>query len=117
MLKDPSRKIYKAVRDFSKHLKYLYLLSGKPAPNHILEYFPQMKLIDPKTFSTSNPMCSKLIKKVGTYGTDYFFNTKEGKREAAVLIVNRIDPPCANKIDPPKSNSYELVVMQKGIKL
>jgi len=34
-----------------------------------------------------------------------------------VLIVNRIDPPCANKIDPPKSNSYELVVMQKGIKL
>jgi hypothetical protein len=34
-----------------------------------------------------------------------------------MLIVNRIDPPCANKIDPPKSNSYELVVMQKGIKL
>jgi len=34
-----------------------------------------------------------------------------------LLIVNRIDPPCANKIDPPKSNSYELVVMQKGIKL
>ncbi len=89
MLKDPSRKIYKAVRDFSKHLKYLYLLSGKPAPNHILEYFQQMKLIDPKTFSTSNPMCSKLIKKVGTYGTDYFFNTKEGKREAAELVGSR----------------------------
>ena len=32
-------------------MKYVYLLSGKPAPNSTIEYFPQMEIIDPETFN------------------------------------------------------------------
>ncbi|MCR4929103.1 MAG: DEAD/DEAH box helicase [Lachnospiraceae bacterium] len=34
-------------------MKYVYLLSGKPAPNNELEYFSQMKVVDPDTFNMS----------------------------------------------------------------
>lgn len=41
------------MREISSKVKYLYLLSGKPAPNNITEYFSQMKVVDPETFPMS----------------------------------------------------------------
>ncbi|WP_028243428.1 DEAD/DEAH box helicase [Pseudobutyrivibrio ruminis] len=39
------------MRRVCRGMKYVYLLSGKPAPNNSIEYFSQMKIVDPKTFS------------------------------------------------------------------
>lgn len=41
------------MRVFAKKMKFVYLLSGKPAPNTTIEYYSQMVIIDPKTFDIS----------------------------------------------------------------
>lgn len=38
------------VRERAKDLRFVYLLSGKPAPNNELEYFSQMKIVAPDMF-------------------------------------------------------------------
>lgn len=38
------------VRERAKDLRFVYLLSGKPAPNNELEYFSQMKIVAPDVF-------------------------------------------------------------------
>lgn len=53
VLKNYDSKLCQRVREFVKELKYVYLLSGKPAPNSSSEYFSQMKIVDPDTFSMS----------------------------------------------------------------
>ena len=53
VLKNFDSKLCQKVREFAKDLKYVYLLSGKPAPNSSSEYFSQMKIVDPDTFSMS----------------------------------------------------------------
>jgi len=46
-LKDTSSQISKQVRKFRRYAQRRYLLSGCPAPNSALEYWPQMNFIDP----------------------------------------------------------------------
>jgi SNF2 family DNA or RNA helicase len=46
MLKNYYSKISEKVRDFSSKMKYSYLLSGKPAPNRVQEYYSQMRVVD-----------------------------------------------------------------------
>lgn len=53
VLKNYDSKLTQKVREFSKQCKSVYLLSGKPAPNTSCEYFSQMKIVDPETFSMS----------------------------------------------------------------
>ena len=53
ILKNYSSKISKAVREFADTCKYVYLLSGKPAPNNTMEYFSQMKVVAPNDFPMS----------------------------------------------------------------
>lgn len=53
ILKNYYGKTSEVMRRICSNLKYVYLLSGKPAPNNIVEYFSQMKIVDPKTFSMS----------------------------------------------------------------
>lgn len=53
ILKNYNGKTAKIMREMTEQVKYLYLLSGKPAPNNIIEYFSQMKIVDPDTFSMS----------------------------------------------------------------
>ena len=77
MLKNYYSEISTDVWIFSQHLKYVYLSSGKPAPNHTLEYFPQMKVIDPKSFQCLLGNIKKcIIKKRGLYETDHKFSQK-----------------------------------------
>lgn len=38
------------VRERAKDLRFVYLLSGKPAPNSEIEYFSQMKIVAPDVF-------------------------------------------------------------------
>lgn len=53
ILKNYHGKTAKVMRAITEKLDYVYLLSGKPAPNNIIEYFSQMKIVDPETFSMS----------------------------------------------------------------
>ncbi len=51
ILKNYESKSSQRIRVISKEMNYVYLLSGKPAPNSPLEYFSQMKIVDPETFN------------------------------------------------------------------
>ena len=51
ILKNFDSKSSQRMRAISEEMDYVYLLSGKPAPNSPLEYFPQMKIVDPDTFN------------------------------------------------------------------
>jgi SNF2 family DNA or RNA helicase len=44
-IKDHTSQISKAIRKLAKKMRYVYLLSGTPAPNTPLEYFPQIDAI------------------------------------------------------------------------
>lgn len=50
LLKNPSAKITKQIMGFSEYLKYIYLLSGEPAPNNEEEFFSQIAIVDPGLF-------------------------------------------------------------------
>ncbi|GEM_PF-948698 len=51
IIKNYDSKSAQRIRVITKDMDYVYLLSGKPAPNSPLEYFSQMKIVDPQTFS------------------------------------------------------------------
>lgn len=53
ILKNYNGKTSKTMREITANMKYVYLLSGKPAPNNVVEYFSQMKIVDPDTFPMS----------------------------------------------------------------
>lgn len=53
ILKNYKGKTASTMREMAEKVKYVYLLSGKPAPNNVVEYFSQMKIVDPDTFSMS----------------------------------------------------------------
>lgn len=84
ILKNYSSKISKCVRDFADTCKYVYLLSGKPAPNNTMEYFSQMKVVAPNDF----PMSYEAYKK------KYYVNinnrivckSEEAEKEVSDLI-------------------------------
>ena len=87
ILKNYSSKISKCVRDFADTCKYVYLLSGKPAPNNTMEYFSQMKVVAPNDF----PMSYEAYKK------KYYVNinnrivckSEEAEKEVSDLIGDR----------------------------
>ena len=43
----------KTMRKICENMRYVYLLSGKPAPNNEMEYFSQMKIVAPELFGFS----------------------------------------------------------------
>ena len=53
LLKNYNSKTSKVMREICAPLKYVYLLSGKPAPNNEIEYFSQMKIVAPELFDFS----------------------------------------------------------------
>lgn len=53
LLKNYNSKTSKVMREICAPLKYVYLLSGKPAPNNEIEYFSQMKIVAPELFEFS----------------------------------------------------------------
>lgn len=50
MIKNFYSESSKTARRFADYMDYIYILSGKPAPNNISEYYSQMTIVDPKTF-------------------------------------------------------------------
>lgn len=52
-IKDGSTMTAKAVLDFTKECQYVYILSGKPAPNSPLDYFYQIQAVNPYIFGKS----------------------------------------------------------------
>ena len=53
IMKNYDSKTAKTIREVSSNLKYVYLLSGKPAPNNEMEFFSQMKVVAPELFGFS----------------------------------------------------------------
>ncbi len=53
IMKNYNSKTAKTIREISQILKYVYLLSGKPAPNNEIEFFSQMKVVAPELFHFS----------------------------------------------------------------
>ena len=53
ILKNAQSDISKCMYKVSQHMKYVYLLSGKPAPNNEMEYFSQMRVVDDTLFGKS----------------------------------------------------------------
>jgi SNF2 family DNA or RNA helicase len=52
-LKDARTKTTKALIEFAENMDYCYLLSGNPAPNSELEYFNQVRAVEPTLFGRS----------------------------------------------------------------
>jgi SNF2 family DNA or RNA helicase len=53
MMKNPDSQITKAAIAFADQMQSVYLLSGTPAPNSDIEYWPQMRAIDKRVFGDS----------------------------------------------------------------
>ena len=60
ILKNPESKSAQTLFEYADDWDYIYLLSGKPAPNNSTEYYAQMKLVDPNTFYMSFGMFKRL---------------------------------------------------------
>lgn len=76
------------MRVFAKKMKYVYLLSGKPAPNSTVEYFSQMELVDPETFNmTYGSFVSKYYKIVGR--SKLVDKNDRTRKEVAKMVANR----------------------------
>lgn len=52
-MKDARSQITKALHAFGDNMDYCYLFSGTPAPNNELEYWSQIRMIDPLLFGRS----------------------------------------------------------------
>lgn len=53
VLKNYRSKTASVLRDAAAKMKYVYLLSGKPAPNNESEFYSQMKIVAPELFKMS----------------------------------------------------------------
>lgn len=53
MIKNRQAQITEMITKFSKQCKNVYILSGKPAPNTPMDYFNQIKIIQPYVFGNS----------------------------------------------------------------
>lgn len=53
IMRNMKSQITVALLDSAKEMRHVYLLSGKPAPNNELEYFPQMLAVNPALFGGS----------------------------------------------------------------
>ena len=80
----------KRMRVFAKNkkMKYVYILSGKPAPNSTIEYFPQMEIIDPETFNMKYSSFRNKYYKQVNFGKWVDKNDKT-RKEVAKMVGNR----------------------------
>ena len=50
IIKNRDTEIYRLINEYSERLKYIYLMSGKPAPNNLKEYESQISIIAPELY-------------------------------------------------------------------
>lgn len=76
------------MRVFARQMKYVYLLSGKPAPNTTIDYYSQMVIVDPKTFNIPYyTFINKYFKKVGI--SKYVDKNDKTKETVAKMVSSR----------------------------
>ena len=74
-LKNPDNMLTRKLKELRPQLKYLYLLSGKPAPNRIEEYIPQLDIIDPKILPPG-------------YKSLYYYGVSDFRRQKLTGYIN-----------------------------
>lgn len=92
IIKNYETEAARRMRVFAKNMRYVYLLSGNPAPNGSIEYFSQMKIVDPETFSMSFSDFAKefYTRKHFKYGDDKFSDKSlKSKNAIAKMVANR----------------------------
>ena len=100
LIKNYDSQSARRMRVFSKNskIKNFYLLSGKPAPNNDIEYFSQMKIIDPDTFHMTRNDFIKEFFNVTKYGKLNPIQSKSKKLANMVskrsLVISKED--CLN---------------------
>lgn len=78
----------KRMRVFAKRMNYVYLLSGKPAPNSTVDYYSQMVIVDPKTFNIKyTEFVDKYFKPAG-YGR-FVDKNQHTRSQVAKMVGNR----------------------------
>ena len=50
LIRNTSSKLFKTMEAQCMDMKYVYFLSGKPAPNNVEEYLSQMRILSPKVY-------------------------------------------------------------------
>ena len=89
-MKNHKSEITKKLDEMSKLVDKFYELSGTPAPNSMLEYFPQIRAIDPSLLGTSfTNFKAKWFYPVNKGGFDVFEITEEKKLELVKMIEKR----------------------------
>lgn len=78
ILRDMGTQTTKAVIEHADKMEYVYLFSGKPAPNSNLEYFPQMRIVNRALFGDSYYKFRERFFEA----TDYFGHNFEMKEHA-----------------------------------
>lgn len=79
LLRNPASQIFRAMKTCSEHLRYLYILSGKPAPNRLIEYYSQMQLVLPDVlFHPYDQVREALQKEAGYYTGSSVLTAKKG---------------------------------------
>lgn len=74
-IKNHDSKSFKRIRLIAKKMQYVYLLSGKPAPNTTVEYYSQMAIVAPELFNLSfDKFVATYYKREGKYGKYEFKN-------------------------------------------
>lgn len=74
-IKNHDSKSFKRIRLIAKKMQYVYLLSGKPAPNTTVEYYSQMAIVAPELFNISfDKFVETYYKRDGKYGKYEFKN-------------------------------------------
>jgi len=53
IIKNPQSQITKEITRFADTMEYVYILSGMPAPNGQMDYFSQMRIVDPAILGNS----------------------------------------------------------------
>ena len=87
LLKNPYTESARAVDEFSNEYKYIYLLSGKPAPNNSFEYYMQMRIVDPDNFDMSPDVFKRTFFIAGK--DNIVFRNAEYENIAAEMIAQR----------------------------
>ena len=90
-IKNHESKSFKRVRVIakSKDIKYVYLLSGKPAPNTTVEYYGQMSIVAPELFNMSfDKFVSTYYKAENKYGK-YSFKNGATKEAVSKMVSER----------------------------
>ena len=87
ILKNYTSKTSRMMLDVSKKYDYVYLLSGKPAPNNHTEYYTQMKIVDPVSFDMTN---ANFIKRFFNKDrSKYYFKGELQEKTVADMIAKR----------------------------